>query len=301
MVFCCHFLIFADRLFVLIASLHVNFRWQPLLALGACLPAYVLAYLRACVCLDVCGPVALACLRVAIGEQVEQTRGRAELSPYVGTNSSGLNPRAPSATEEPYQRRRQASVVIVDRTLDLSAAASRGGSLLQRVMSSLPRAGSTPPSSSNSSSNTSSYLPSASYSSPSLSSRSQAQWSPSASAHQQDVAVILPALAPGLGLPSSCSPFYSLAEAGGLSGKGEGGGGGGRAKGEPQLEAMKALAGFPWPAPTSLCHPTGAGRLVHAMSCLGEEEGQAALVAALERSEKGWSRVCVCVCVYFPS
>lgn len=30
-------------------------------------------------------------------------------------------------------RRREASVVLVDRTLDLAAAASRGGSLLQRV------------------------------------------------------------------------------------------------------------------------------------------------------------------------
>ena len=30
-------------------------------------------------------------------------------------------------------RRREASVVLVDRTLDLAAAATRGGSLLQRV------------------------------------------------------------------------------------------------------------------------------------------------------------------------
>lgn len=55
--------------------------------------------------------------------------------------------------------------------------------------------------------------------------------------------------------------------------------------GRPQLLAMKALAGFSWLAPPSLCHPgnAAAARVVHAIACLGEEEGQAALVSALER------------------
>lgn len=55
--------------------------------------------------------------------------------------------------------------------------------------------------------------------------------------------------------------------------------------GRPRLRAMKALSTFAWPAPLSLCHPgSGAAeRAVHGMACFGEEEGQAALVSALER------------------
>ena len=58
-----------------------------------------------------------------------------------------------------------------------------------------------------------------------------------------------------------------------------------RRPGRPRLLAMKALAGFPWPAPPSLCHPESAeaSGLVHATACLGEEGGQAALILALER------------------
>ena len=58
-----------------------------------------------------------------------------------------------------------------------------------------------------------------------------------------------------------------------------------RRPGRPRLLAMKALAGFPWPAPPSLCHPGSgdASRVVHATACLGEEGGQAALIKALER------------------
>lgn len=63
------------------------------------------------------------------------------------------------------------------------------------------------------------------------------------------------------------------------------------------FHAMKALAGFPWAAPLSLCHPPSPDRsgvpgpaasLVHAIASLDEDEGQAALVAALER----------CVCLF---
>lgn len=242
--------------------------------------------------------------------QAEQTRGRAATAAVAADSSS-----ASSSASEP--RRRQASVVVVDRTLDLAAAASRGGSLLQRIISSLPKTGSTtpyspppqPPLPPSSNSNTL-------YSSPpradSYSSRSNTeglgtieatraraathrqrqrrqQWSPIALAHQQDVGVILPALAPGLGLPSSATTAAaaatSAAESGNPSGAYGGGYAGGR-EGEPQLAAMKALAGFSWPAPTSLCHSaTGwaARSVVHSMACLGEEEGQAALVAVLER------------------
>lgn len=66
-------------------------------------------------------------------------------------------------------------------------------------------------------------------------------------------------------------------------GKGEIAGDGGA--GRPRLAAMKALAGFPWPAPPSLCHPASAAAtaVVHAIAALHEEEGQAALVSALER------------------
>lgn len=71
----------------------------------------------------------------------------------------------------------------------------------------------------------------------------------------------------------------------GVGGEGEGGDDGEGAAGRPRLLAMKALAGFPWPAPPSLCHPgnAAAASVVHAMACLEEEEGQATLVSALER------------------
>lgn len=54
----------------------------------------------------------------------------------------------------------------------------------------------------------------------------------------------------------------------------------------PRLVAMKALAGFSWPAPPALCHSGSsaeAAGVVHAMASLREEEGQAALISALEK------------------
>lgn len=97
-------------------------------------------------------------------------------------------------------------------------------------------------------------------------------------------------LAPGLGLPAR----RSAEQAGGDGGNGGGGGardnlagsegGGGK---PPPLMAMKALGGFAWPAPPSLCHAgrgaEAAARVVHALASLGEEEGQAALISALEK------------------
>lgn len=157
-----------------------------------------------------------------------------------------------------------------------------------------------------------------------MSSESVGDWSPTAAAHQQDVGVVLPALAPGLGLPVLPAPSNvdSLGAKRGGSGddrgsvdderdrrgsleqdiahksllEGSSGGGWGGRKGEagagagaPRVVAMKALAGFPWPAPPSLCHPGSgvAARLVHAMGSLGEEEGHAALVSVLERCVGG--------------
>lgn len=226
--------------------------------------------------------------------QAEQTRGRAAAAAAAAESSS-----ASSSAPEP--RRRQASVVIVDRTLDLAAAASRGGSLLQRIVSSLPRTGSTTP---HSPPSEPPLPPSSNFNGSSRSStgglgttetttaaihrqrQRRQQWSPIALAHQQDVGVILPALAPGLGLPSSATTAGTpAAESESSSGAYEGGYAGG-GEGEPQLAAMKALAGFSWPAPTSLCHSatgSAARSLVHSVACLGEEEGQAALVAVLER------------------
>lgn len=103
-------------------------------------------------------------------------------------------------------------------------------------------------------------------------------WSPSAAAHQQDVGVVLPMLTPGLGLPARTA----VVERSGGGGGGEGAGGK-----PPRLLAMKALSGFPWRAPPSLCHSGGdagaAAGVVHAMACHGEEEGQAALISALEK------------------
>ncbi|CAM9517687.1 unnamed protein product, partial [Ectocarpus fasciculatus] len=159
--------------------------------------------------------------------------------------------------------RREASVVLIDRTLDLSAAASHGGSLLQRILSSIDRTG-TP----------NSAVPAPSSSTPEA---VAVDWSPSAAAHQQDVGVVLPMLAPGLGLPARTAVV------------GRGGGGDGAGGKPPRLLAMKALSGFPWQAPPSLCHPgkdagaAAAGGVVHAMACHGEEEGQAALISALEK------------------
>lgn len=100
-----------------------------------------------------------------------------------------------------------------------------------------------------------------------------ADWSPVSAAHQQDVGVVLPMLAPGLGLPTGCSGGS------GDSIRIEG-------KTPPRLQAMNALANFSWPAPPSLCHSgtnTAAAGVVHAMACLGEAEGQAALISALEK------------------
>jgi len=78
-------------------------------------------------------------------------------------------------------------------------------------------------------------------------------------------------LAPGLGLPERPTD-----QAGGTSIDGEK---------PPRLLAMKALASFSWPAPPSLCHSgsrAAAAGVVHSMASLGEEEGQAALISALE-------------------
>ena len=128
-----------------------------------------------------------------------------------------------------------------------------------------------------------------------------------ASAHQQDVGVILPALAPGLGVPapaagsptglSNLNVDNNTASGGGVDGGGrptasaetreeEGGmDEAGYRAGMPRLRAMKALATLAWPAPPSLCHPGSAAaeRAVHGMACLDEENGQAGLVSALER------------------
>ncbi|CAM9353211.1 unnamed protein product, partial [Ectocarpus sp. 13 AM-2016] len=160
--------------------------------------------------------------------------------------------------------RREASVVLIDRNLDVAAAASHGGSLLQRILSSLDRTG-TP-----------------NFSVPTTSSSSEAvavDWSPSAAAHQQDVGVGLPMLTPGLGLPTRTAV---VERSGGGGGGGEGAGGK-----PPRFLAMKALSGFPWRAPPSLCHSRGdageAAGVVHAMACHEEEEGQAALISALEK------------------
>lgn len=131
---------------------------------------------------------------------------------------------------------------------------------------------------------------------------SDAGWSPTASAHQQDVGVILPALTPGLGVPVPASAAAATSPSGGseISESGDDiargkGSVEGRWEGEEgvmedrvgrlRLGAMKALSTFAWPAPPSLCHP-GSGvaeKAVHGMACFGEEEGQAALVSALER------------------
>lgn len=185
-------------------------------------------------------------------------------------------------------RRREASVVLVDRTLDVAAAASRGGSLLQRILSSLPRAGSSI--SGSDSDGIAAYNPASE-----MSGGAHLQhWSPTASAHQHEVGVILPALTPGLGVPSAsasteCETSSELME----DGDGRQGAGGAA----PRLGAMKALAGCSWPAPPSMCHPSsavgGAGRLVFLMACLGEEEGQAELVAALERFDRGKKKLIV--------
>lgn len=50
-----------------------------------------------------------------------------------GFNSSGGGGQGLAGNWSPGPTRREASVVLVDRTLDLAAAASHGGSLLQRV------------------------------------------------------------------------------------------------------------------------------------------------------------------------
>lgn len=107
-----------------------------------------------------------------------------------------------------------------------------------------------------------------------------ADWSPVSAAHQQDVGVVLPMLAPGLGLP------VSLAEQAGGGDSSSGDNVRVEREKPPRLLAMKALATFSWPAPPSLCHSgrsTDAAEVVHAMACLGEAEGQAALISALEK------------------
>ncbi|CAM9703344.1 unnamed protein product, partial [Laminaria digitata] len=202
-----------------------------------------------------------------------------------GGHGSGLGGARGSA----HASRRDASVVLVDRTLDLAAAASRGGSLLQRILSSIARTGS--------------LAPPCSYTSTAPAPAFEADWCPTALAHQLDVGVVLPTLAPGLGLPVSPAVTAAAAAAAAaalddhtgddhqanVGGGGGGGGGGGheagRRPGRPRLLAMKALAGFSWPAPPSLCHPGSAeaSGVVHATACLGEEGGQAALILALER------------------
>ncbi|CBN74503.1 hypothetical protein Esi_0028_0118 [Ectocarpus siliculosus] len=176
-----------------------------------------------------------------------------------GFGSDGAGPAA----------RREASVVLIDRNLDVAAAASHGGSLLQRILSSIDRTG-TP----------NSAVPAT----PSSPEAVAIDWSPSAAAHQQDVGVVLPMLTPGLGLPARAA---AVERSGGGSGGGGGGGGEGAGGKPPRLLAMKALSGFPWRAPPSLCHSGGdagaAAGVVHAMACHGEEEGQAALISALEK------------------
>lgn len=80
-------------------------------------------------------------------------------------------------------------------------------------------------------------------------------------------------LAPGLGLPAR-----PVERAGGSNGL--------ASEKTPRLLAMKALAGFSWPAPPALCHSgsrSGAAGVVHALASLREEEGQAALISALEK------------------
>ena len=80
-------------------------------------------------------------------------------------------------------------------------------------------------------------------------------------------------LAPGLGLPAHTAELTGSSN---------------RLASEkpPRLLAMKALAGFSWPAPPALCHSGSsveAAGVVHAMASLREEEGQAALISALEK------------------
>lgn len=90
-------------------------------------------------------------------------------------------------------------------------------------------------------------------------------------------------LTPGLGLPARRSAGHSGGGDGSDNPVGSQGGG----ENAPRLLAMKALAGFAWPAPPSLCHAgrgaEAAAGVVHALASLGEEEGQAALISALEK------------------
>ncbi|CAM9191469.1 unnamed protein product, partial [Scytosiphon promiscuus] len=198
-------------------------------------------------------------------------------SSNAGANSSSSGGQGLGGSWISAPTRREASVVLVDRTLDLAAAASHGGSLLQRILSSVARTGT--------------ERPAAASSSPSSSSPPNVlaaeAWSPSLAAHQQDVGVALPMLTPGLGLPARRS-------AGGAGSDGGSGGGSDNpvvsencGEKPPRLLAMKALAGFAWPAPPSLCHAGRGGEaaagVVHALVSLGEEEGQAALISALEK------------------
>lgn len=70
--------------------------------------------------------------------QAEETR-RAGLAPdgaAPGFASAGGVTRGDLGEGGSSTKRREASVVLVDRTLDLAAASSRGGSLLQRVRES---------------------------------------------------------------------------------------------------------------------------------------------------------------------